>query len=52
MIDITYSAKNTNLAMYTIEADKEYIPYDTSKLAISLVPGTMYISFQNNWLVI
>ena len=52
MIDITYCSNATNLAMYTIDADKEYIAYDTTKFAISLLPGTMYTSFQNNWLVI
>ena len=48
MIDISYCSKETNLAMYTIDADKEYIAYDTSEFAISLLPGTMYTSFQNN----
>ena len=51
-IDITYCANATNLAMYIIEADKEYIAYDTSKLSINLIPGTIYNSFQNNWVVI
>ena len=52
MIDISYCSNATNMAMYTINAEKEYIAYDTSKFAISLLPGTMYTSFQNNWLVI